>query len=134
MIFLWMPETKQRTLEELDLVFAVPIKKFMRYQLKEFLPWAVAHYLLGRDTQLRDLYEDRIWKATQRKEDEGGHVSGEYTPVFSGSAFEKLDKNNVVLDASDEKGEARVQKGEMQTPEIQVEAETMSISSVGTHD
>lgn len=27
MIFLWVPETKQRTLEELDYIFAVPTTK-----------------------------------------------------------------------------------------------------------
>lgn len=32
MIFLWVPETKQRTLEELDYVFAVPTAKHMKYQ------------------------------------------------------------------------------------------------------
>ena len=33
MIFLWVPETKQRTLEELDYVFAVPTRKHMSYQV-----------------------------------------------------------------------------------------------------
>lgn len=39
MIFLWVPETKQRTLEELDYVFAVPTRTFMRYQVTEALPY-----------------------------------------------------------------------------------------------
>jgi hypothetical protein len=38
MIFLWVPETKQRTLEELDYVFAVPTRKHMRYQMTKALP------------------------------------------------------------------------------------------------
>lgn len=33
MIFFWVPETKQRTLEELDYIFAVPTRKFGAYQL-----------------------------------------------------------------------------------------------------
>ncbi|KAL8893487.1 MAG: hypothetical protein Q9192_005214, partial [Flavoplaca navasiana] len=33
MIFLWVPETKQRTLEELDYIFAVPTRKHMHYQV-----------------------------------------------------------------------------------------------------
>lgn len=38
MIFLWLPETKQRTLEELDYVFAVPTRKHMHYQVTKALP------------------------------------------------------------------------------------------------
>jgi MFS family permease len=38
MIFLFVPETKQRTLEELDYVFAVPTRKHMSYQLTKALP------------------------------------------------------------------------------------------------
>lgn len=39
MIFLWVPETKQRTLEELDYVFAVPTRVHMHYQLTTALPY-----------------------------------------------------------------------------------------------
>jgi hypothetical protein len=38
MIFLWVPETKQRTLEELDYIFAVPTRVHMHYQLTKALP------------------------------------------------------------------------------------------------
>lgn len=38
MVFLFVPETKQRTLEELDCVFAVPTRTFINYQLKIWLP------------------------------------------------------------------------------------------------
>lgn len=38
MIFLWVPETKQRTLEELDYVFGVPTRTHMHYQLTRALP------------------------------------------------------------------------------------------------
>ncbi|CAG8957497.1 hypothetical protein HYFRA_00011479 [Hymenoscyphus fraxineus] len=58
MIFLWVPETKQRTLEELDYVFAVPTRTFMRYQVTKALPWWTKRYiLLRRDTPtLKPLY------------------------------------------------------------------------------
>ncbi|RWA09944.1 hypothetical protein EKO27_g5159 [Xylaria grammica] len=39
LIFLWVPETKQRTLEELDYVFAVPSTLFIKYQFTKALPW-----------------------------------------------------------------------------------------------
>ncbi|KAF8970958.1 sugar transporter [Flammula alnicola] len=49
MIFLFMPETKQRTLEELDYVFAVPTSKHVSYQVKEFLPYGfVDIYFYGK--------------------------------------------------------------------------------------
>lgn len=41
MIFLWVPETKQRTLEELDYVFAVPTRKHMHYQMTKALPYVI---------------------------------------------------------------------------------------------
>ncbi|RDA95802.1 hypothetical protein CP533_5190 [Ophiocordyceps camponoti-saundersi (nom. inval.)] len=46
MIFLWVPETMQRTLEELDDVFAVPVRKFAAYQIKETIPWVIKRYVL----------------------------------------------------------------------------------------
>ncbi|KAF1996419.1 MFS transporter [Amniculicola lignicola CBS 123094] len=48
MIFLWLPETKQRTLEELDYVFAVPTRRHMNYQTKENFPWWARKYILRR--------------------------------------------------------------------------------------
>ncbi|PSN74444.1 hypothetical protein BS50DRAFT_642797 [Corynespora cassiicola Philippines] len=48
MIFLWMPETKQRTLEELDYIFAVPTRTHMKYQATQNLPWWFKTYVLRR--------------------------------------------------------------------------------------
>lgn len=48
MIFLWLPETKQRTLEELDYVFAVPTRTHMKYQSGTVGPWFVKKYILRR--------------------------------------------------------------------------------------
>ncbi|KAL2885075.1 putative metabolite transport protein YwtG [Ceratocystis lukuohia] len=58
MIFLWVPETKQRTLEELDWVFAVPVRKFMRYQFNEVLPYWYKRYILrNKSAEIRPLYQ-----------------------------------------------------------------------------
>ena len=75
MIFLWVPETKQRTLEELDYIcelqiqnfygfgadlwdtVAVPTRQHMRYQVMEVLPWAFKRYILRKDIELRPLYK-----------------------------------------------------------------------------
>ncbi|KAI1341671.1 sugar transporter-domain-containing protein [Xylariaceae sp. FL0016] len=57
MIFLWLPETKQRTLEELDYVFAVPTPVFMRYQMAKALPWWFKRWVLWqRSAELEPLY------------------------------------------------------------------------------
>jgi len=56
MIFLWVPETKQRTLEELDYIFAVPTRVHMHYQVFKALPWWIQRYIFRRDVQLEPLY------------------------------------------------------------------------------
>jgi hypothetical protein len=58
MIFLWVPETAQRTLEELSQVFAVPTRKHMKYQFDTYLPWFFGHYFLRRDFKLEPLYHE----------------------------------------------------------------------------
>jgi hypothetical protein len=58
MIFFWLPETKQRTLEELDYVFAVPTRTHMRYQTSEVLPYWLKTYILRR----KGLKEPQLYK------------------------------------------------------------------------
>jgi len=58
MIFFLLPETKQRTLEELDYVFAVPTSRHVSYQLNTFLPyWIKKWVLFQRDAKLEPLYK-----------------------------------------------------------------------------
>ncbi|KAK4223956.1 hypothetical protein QBC38DRAFT_502679 [Podospora fimiseda] len=76
MIFFWVPETKQRTLEELDWIFAVPTKKFVRYQLTEALPWWFKRWVLWqRGAKLRPLYQFQE-KEEERKVKGGGGGEG----------------------------------------------------------
>ncbi|KAI1474389.1 hypothetical protein K445DRAFT_346427 [Daldinia sp. EC12] len=57
MIFFLVPETKQRTLEELDYVFAVPNHKFARYQVTKALPYGIKRWVLfQRSATLEPLY------------------------------------------------------------------------------
>ncbi|KAI0134427.1 hypothetical protein BJ170DRAFT_679315 [Xylariales sp. AK1849] len=57
MIFFLVPETKQRTLEELDYVFAVPIRKFASYQIFQAAPyWFKRWVLFQRNAVLEPLY------------------------------------------------------------------------------
>ena len=54
MIFLWVPETKQRTLEELDYIFAVPTRTHMNYQLTKALPYFIQRWvLMNKDATTR---------------------------------------------------------------------------------
>ena len=58
MIFLWVPETKQRTLEELDYVFAVPTRTHMHYQLTKALPYFIKRWVfLNKSAHLEPLYK-----------------------------------------------------------------------------
>jgi hypothetical protein len=56
LIFCFVPETKQRTLEELDYIFAIPTRTFISYQKNEFLPWFIRRYFLcDKRAELRPL-------------------------------------------------------------------------------
>jgi hypothetical protein len=57
MIFLWVPETKQRTLEELDYVFGLPTARFVNYQITKAGPWWFKRWVLfQKDAVLEPLY------------------------------------------------------------------------------
>lgn len=69
LIFLFVPETKQRTLEELDYIFAVPTRVFMRYQTTKTLPWWCKRWILFRkNIPLEPLYTLDV--AEHQEEDE----------------------------------------------------------------
>ncbi|KAJ7124934.1 hypothetical protein C8R44DRAFT_781836 [Mycena epipterygia] len=57
MIFFLLPETKQRTLEELDHVFAVPTSKHMSYQLNTAMPYFFKRWVLfNKNATMPELY------------------------------------------------------------------------------
>jgi MFS family permease len=83
MIFCFVPETKQRTLEELDYVFGVPTRTHAKYQLTVALPWwfkNIPNFLLpGRKpTHCPDLYkfEDDHWTESDRDDPKVISASG----------------------------------------------------------
>ncbi|CAP93411.1 Pc16g07410 [Penicillium rubens Wisconsin 54-1255] len=51
MIFCFVRETKQLTLEELDQVFSVPTKKFIHYELTVWLPWWIKRYIFRQNIE-----------------------------------------------------------------------------------
>jgi sugar porter (SP) family MFS transporter len=61
LIFLFVPETKQKTLEELDQVFGVPDRTHARYQLSTVLPWWIKRYIMRQKGAVcPPLYHDEI--------------------------------------------------------------------------
>ncbi|KAI4228906.1 MAG: hypothetical protein L6R40_008090 [Gallowayella cf. fulva] len=49
MVFCFVRETKQLTLEELDQVFSVPTRKFLSHELTVWLPWFLKRYILRKN-------------------------------------------------------------------------------------
>ncbi|KAL2126880.1 hypothetical protein VTI74DRAFT_11689 [Chaetomium olivicolor] len=76
MIFFLVPETKQRTLEELDYVFAVPTSRFAKYQITQALPWFVKRWVFWqRKAELKPLYQfDQEKKAKKEEGDVDARV------------------------------------------------------------
>ena len=63
MVFLLVEETKARSLEDLDLVFAVPKRRFVKFQVDEYLPWFFKFYFSWKRPRPNkpSLYSDKIW-------------------------------------------------------------------------
>lgn len=59
MVFLWMPETKQRSLEQLDYIFSTPMRTHMKFQATMVLPWWFKrHVLFKKGEKEPNLYPD----------------------------------------------------------------------------
>ena len=59
MIFLFMPETRQMELEELDRIFKVSAMDFARYQIRETIPHIIRRIAHPKCPDIRsDLYKD----------------------------------------------------------------------------
>jgi MFS family permease len=59
MIFLFLPETKEKSLEELDLVFGVSTRRHASHQMGEVLPWWIKRYTgFGDGQPCPELYPD----------------------------------------------------------------------------
>jgi hypothetical protein len=82
MIFLFVPETKQRTLEELDYIFAVPTRTHMKYQTFIVLLWWFNCYILRKKGEVcPELYsfdrhvdnDKEFVEASRRQSEATGH-------------------------------------------------------------
>lgn len=61
MIALWLPETKQRTLEELDYVFAVSTRKHMKFQVTKAAP----HFIKSKVLRKQGLEKPELYHFDQ---------------------------------------------------------------------
>ncbi|OAQ69167.1 sugar porter (SP) family MFS transporter [Pochonia chlamydosporia 170] len=78
LIFLFVPETKQRTLEELDYIFAVPSTVFMRYQTTKTLPWWIKRWVLFRkNVPLEPLYTLDVAEHQEEEDEEEDNNSSD---------------------------------------------------------
>ncbi|KAL0932457.1 hexose transporter [Colletotrichum truncatum] len=69
MILFWVPETKQRTLEELDWVFALPTSHFARYQIQKSIPYFIKRWIFfDRKATLEPLYTFEQAHRTERSD------------------------------------------------------------------
>lgn len=69
LVFFLVEETKGRSLEDLDLVFAVSKRRFMSFQVREYLPWLIKRYVFGKEVPAPELYHDMIWGPWRRTSD-----------------------------------------------------------------
>lgn len=51
LVFLFVPETRQKGLDELDDVFSIRTRDFARFQVGEYLPWWLRRYVLRQDVE-----------------------------------------------------------------------------------
>lgn len=69
MIFCFVRETKQLTLEELDQVFSVPTKQFIGHEIKYMVPWFIKAKIfrqkISRPPQIIEREEDAVVDETQ---------------------------------------------------------------------
>ena len=71
LVFLFVPETRMKTLDELDDVFSVSTRTHIKYQTTEYMPWVMKRYLLGqKQAELRPLTSTREYRAVDQEDDE----------------------------------------------------------------
>ncbi|ODH53555.1 hypothetical protein GX48_00388 [Paracoccidioides brasiliensis] len=101
MILLCVPETKQRTLEELDYIFAVPTRRHMSYQLFTAVPYWFKRYIFRMNVQLEPLYHFEKLGQDENSINEIRRRSGEIAQSLNANVLkekgkEKDDLNRVL--------------------------------------
>ncbi|KAI1427870.1 sugar transporter-domain-containing protein [Xylaria sp. FL1777] len=91
LVFLFVEETKRRSLEDLNAIFAVRKSRFTRYQIMQYLPWFFQRYILGRDVPRPELYLDLIWG----NPDDSADHHGRGDDVTETCGYDKSDRGGV---------------------------------------
>ncbi|KFX93397.1 hypothetical protein O988_06847 [Pseudogymnoascus sp. VKM F-3808] len=110
MIFLWVPETKQRTLEELDYIFAVPTRTHMHYQINKALPYFIKRWVYWDKTatleplykfdtagetdksRIADMHANDLRRAELRKDNSASDDNVETSEKPTGTSSEIVEK------------------------------------------
>ena len=70
LVFVFVRETKQKTLDELDEVFAVDLTTYVRFLLREQLPWMWQTYILRRrESESEPTMESRKYTVVGQNEE-----------------------------------------------------------------
>ena len=70
LVFLFVPETRLKTLEELDGVFSISTRKFIRYQLTEYVPWWTRRYVMReKERELPPLEQQSEYRELEQEEE-----------------------------------------------------------------
>ncbi|RMZ76418.1 hypothetical protein DV737_g4790, partial [Chaetothyriales sp. CBS 132003] len=95
LVFFFVPETRMKTLDELDQVFGISSTRFIRYQVTECLPWLVQYYVLRRKEATLNplLLESDYSKLDQDEEDQeisvsavdAGYLDDPFAKLLSGT-------------------------------------------------
>ncbi|KIX00751.1 uncharacterized protein Z518_09816 [Rhinocladiella mackenziei CBS 650.93] len=70
LVFLFVPETRLKTLDELDDVFSIPTRSFIKHQITEYLPWVMMRYVMRqKEAELLPLTVEEYRELGQSEED-----------------------------------------------------------------
>lgn len=76
LVFLFVPETRLKTLDELDQVFSISTRRFVRYQIMEYIPWWTRRYVLRqKQGELNALEATKEYRALEQNEDDDEDIS-----------------------------------------------------------
>lgn len=79
LVFLFVPETRMKTLDELDEVFSISTRRFIAYQVTEYLPWVVRYYIFRqKEVELHPLTSVKEYRKLDQEEEE---YEDENTPL-----------------------------------------------------
>ena len=71
LVFLFLPETRLKTLDELDGVFSVPTRTFIAYQTMEYLPWTIRRYVMGqKEAELKPMVSSGEYRVLDQDDED----------------------------------------------------------------